>query len=66
MKQLSILLGKAVLLAGPRRPRRLSVLLLAMMWCLAMSAQNGIVVKGIVFDSTGETLIGASVVVKGH
>lgn len=34
--------------------------------CLTVSAQKGITVKGTVFDSTGETVIGASVVVKGN
>ena len=34
--------------------------------CFTAMAQQGITVKGTVFDSTGETVIGASVVVKGN
>lgn len=40
--------------------------LLMLFSCLTASAQKGITVKGTVFDSTGETVIGASVVVKGN
>lgn len=40
--------------------------LLMLFSCLTVSAQKGITVKGTVFDSTGETVIGASVVVKGN
>ncbi len=42
------------------------VFLLALFGCLQAMAQQGITVKGTVFDSTGETVIGASVVVKGN
>ena len=65
MKQLSILLIKAAHL-GSARLCRLSFLWLALMGCLTLSAQNTITVTGTVFDATGETLIGASVVVKGN
>lgn len=34
--------------------------------CLTASAQQGITVKGTVLDDNGETIIGASVVVKGN
>jgi len=66
MKQLSNLLSKTALLAGPIRLRRLSVFLLTTLFCLTISAQKGFLVKGTVLDSSGETLIGASVVVKGN
>ena len=62
---MSILLIKAAHL-GSARLCRLSFLWLALMGCLTLSAQNTITVTGTVFDATGETLIGASVVVKGN
>ena len=65
MKQLSFLLIKAAHL-GSARLCRLSFLWLALMGCLTLSAQNTITVTGTVFDANGETLIGASVVVKGN
>lgn len=34
--------------------------------CLTASAQKGITVRGTVFDSNGETIIGASVVLKSN
>lgn len=40
--------------------------LLMLFSCVTAMAQQGITVKGTVFDSTGETVIGASVVVKGN
>lgn len=40
--------------------------LLMLFSCLTVSAQKGITVKGTVFDSNGETIIGASVVLKGN
>ena len=40
--------------------------LLMLFSCFTAMAQQGITVKGTVFDSTGETVIGASVVVKGN
>ncbi len=40
--------------------------LLILFSCVTAMAQQGITVKGTVFDSTGETVIGASVVVKGN
>ena len=47
--------------------RKIPYLFLLMLFsCLTVSAQKGITVKGTVFDSTGETVIGASVVVKGN
>ena len=42
------------------------LLLLLLLSCLPTLAQNGVTVKGTVLDSTGETIIGASVVVKGN
>lgn len=45
---------------------RYSALLLTMLFCTAMWAQNGIAIKGTVVDANGETLIGASVVMKGN
>ena len=65
MKQLSFFLSETVLL-GAQRLRRVTVLLLTMMFCVTMWAQNGIAIKGTVVDSNGEALIGASVVVKGN
>ena len=38
------------------------LLLLLLLSCLPTLAQNGVTVKGTVLDSTGETIIGASVV----
>ena len=63
MKQLTYLLSETVLLEA-QRLRRMTVLLLTMMFCVTMWAQNGIAIKGTVVDSNGEALIGASVVVK--
>lgn len=40
--------------------------LLMLFSCLTVSAQKGVTVKGTVFDSNGETIIGASVVLKGN
>lgn len=40
--------------------------LLMLFSCLTVSAQKGTTVKGTVFDSNGETIIGASVVLKGN
>ena len=65
MKQLTYLLSETVLLKA-QRLRRMTVLLLTMMFCVTMWAQNGIAIKGTVVDSNGEALIGASVVVKGN
>ena len=65
MKQLTYLLSETVLLEA-QRLRRMTVLLLTMMFCVTMWAQNGIAIKGTVVDSNGEALIGASVVVKGN
>lgn len=42
------------------------LLLLMLFCCLTASAQNKVTVKGTVFDSNGETVIGASVVVKDN
>jgi hypothetical protein len=63
MKQFTYLLSETVLLEA-QRLRRMTVLLLTMMFCVTMWAQNGIAIKGTVVDSNGEALIGASVVVK--
>ena len=65
MKQLTYLLSETVLLEA-QRLRRATVLLLTVMFCITMWAQNGIAIKGTVVDSNGEALIGASVVVKGN
>ena len=46
--------------------RKLSILLLTMLFCTTMWAQNGVAISGTVVDSNGEGLIGASVVVKGN
>ncbi len=40
--------------------------LLMLFTCLSVSAQNGITVKGVVVDQSGESVIGASVVLKGN
>lgn len=40
--------------------------LLLLFCCLGAFAQKGPTVKGIIFDSNGETIIGASIVVKGN
>ena len=42
------------------------LILCILMFCGTLHAQNKVTVKGTVFDSTGETVIGASVVVKGN
>ncbi|EKU91284.1 SusC/RagA family TonB-linked outer membrane protein [Bacteroides oleiciplenus] len=42
------------------------LLLLLLLSCLPTLAQNGVTVKGTVLDGTGETVIGASIVVKGN
>lgn len=50
-----------------RKIQKLPFLLFCMLlWCLTASAQQGMKVKGTIFDSNGETIIGASVVVKGN
>lgn len=47
--------------------RKIPYLFLFMLfYCLAISAQQEITVRGTVFDSNGETVIGASVVLKGN
>ena len=43
-----------------------SLLVLLLLSCLPTLAQNGVTVKGTVLDGTGETVIGASIVVKGN
>lgn len=49
------------------RIQKIPYLFLLMLFsCVTAMAQQGITVKGTVFDSTGETVIGASVVVKGN
>ncbi len=40
--------------------------LLLLFCCLGAFAQKGPTVKGIIFDGNGETIIGASIVVKGN
>lgn len=40
--------------------------LLLLLSCLPTLAQNGVTVKGTVLDGTGETIIGASIVLKGN
>ena len=42
------------------------LLVLLLLSCLPTLAQNGVTVKGTVLDGTGETVIGASIVVKGN
>lgn len=50
-----------------RKIQKVPFLLFCMLlWCLTASAQQGMKVKGTIFDSNGETIIGASVVVKGN
>ncbi len=44
----------------------LPTILMLMVFCTTMQAQNGITVTGIVTDGAGDALIGASVVVKGN
>lgn len=39
-------------------------IILLMAFCTSLQAQNGITVKGVVSDATGEPLIGATVAVK--
>ena len=41
-------------------------ILMLMAFCTSLQAQNGITVKGVVSDATGEPLIGATVAVKGN
>ena len=41
-------------------------IILLMAFCTSLQAQNGITVKGVVSDATGEPLIGATVAVKGN
>ena len=65
MKQLSNLLNETVHF-GKRRLRRMSALLLTMLFCTTMWAQGSISIKGTVVDANGEAMIGASVVVKGN
>ena len=40
--------------------------LLMLLICLTASAQNGITVKGVIVDGKGESVIGASIVLKGN
>ena len=40
--------------------------LLMLLSCLPTLAQNGVTVKGTVYDANGETVIGASIVLKGN
>ena len=42
------------------------LILLLLLSCLPTLAQNGVTVKGTVVDGNGETVIGASVVVKNN
>ena len=50
-----------------KKIQRIPYLFLLMLFsCLTASAQQGITVKGTVLDDNGETIIGASVVVKGN
>jgi|WetSurMetagenome_2_1015567.scaffolds.fasta_scaffold33947_3 hypothetical protein len=42
------------------------VVVLLMAFCLNMQAQTGITIKGVVTDQKKESVIGASVIVKGH
>ena len=50
-----------------KKIQRIPYLFLLMLFsCLTASAQQGITVKGTVVDDNGETIIGASVVVKGN
>lgn len=50
-----------------RKIRKIPFLLFCMLLCcLTVSAQQGMTVKGTIFDGNGETIIGASVVVKGN
>ena len=44
----------------------LYLFLFMLLSCLTVSAQKGITVKGMVVDGNGETIIGASVVLKGN
>ena len=50
-----------------KKIKKIPYLFLLMLFsCLTALAQNGITVRGTVFDSNGETVIGASVVLKGN
>ena len=50
-----------------KKNQKIPYLFLLMLFsCLTMSAQKGMTVRGTVFDSNGETIIGASVVLKGN
>ena len=50
-----------------KKIKKIPYLFLLMLFsCLTVLAQNGITVRGTVFDSNGETVIGASVVLKGN
>lgn len=50
-----------------KKNQKIPYLFLLMLFsCLTVLAQNGITVRGTVFDSNGETVIGASVVLKGN
>lgn len=42
------------------------LILVMLLCCLMVSAQRGVTVKGVVVDGNGETIIGASVVLKGN
>lgn len=50
-----------------KKNQKIPYLFLLMLFsCLTVLAQNGITVRGTVFDSNGETVISASVVLKGN
>ena len=50
-----------------KKNQKIPYLFLLMLFCCLMaSAQSGITVRGTVFDNNGETVIGASVVLKGN
>ena len=50
-----------------KKNQKIPYLFLLMLFsCLTVLAQSGITVRGTVFDSNGETVIGASVVLKGN
>ena len=50
-----------------KKNQKIPYLFLLMLFsCLMASAQSGITVRGTVFDNNGETVIGASVVLKGN
>ena len=49
----------------PLLKRVLPIVMLLLAFCLNMHAQGGISIKGTVVDKNNESIIGASVVVKG-